>query len=46
MFGCIQELVTTYGKFENIPQIAAYRKSDEYKDWPILAPVFQWGYFK
>ena len=33
-------------RFEKIPQIAAYLKSGEYKDWPLFGPMAPWGFFK
>jgi glutathione S-transferase len=47
--GCLSDfpnLSQLMDKFEKIPQIAAYRKSSDYKDWPILGPFAPWGHFK
>ena len=47
--GCLSafpNLSQLMDKFEKIPQIAAYRKSSDYKDWPILGPIAPWGYHK
>ena len=47
--GCLSDfpnLSQLMDKFEKIPQIAAYRKSSDYKDWPILGPIYPWGFFK
>lgn len=41
-----QNLQQFIERFESLPAIAAYMKSDEFKDWPLVAPVASWGFFK
>ncbi|CAG2174865.1 unnamed protein product [Oppiella nova] len=39
-------LVQYLDRFENLPQIKAYMKSNEFISWPLFGPVVQWGYKK
>lgn len=41
-----QNLTQFMVRFESLQPIADYKKSDEFKSWPILSPACKWGYWK
>jgi len=41
-----ENLLQFVTRFESLPAIAAYRKSSEFVDWPIVSPICYWGYRK
>jgi len=41
-----QNLLQLIKRFESLPAIAAYLKSSEFVDWPLVGPICCWGYFK
>jgi len=41
-----QNLQQFMKRFESLPSISAYLKSNEFKSWPVLGPVCCWGFWK
>ncbi len=41
-----QNLQQFMKRFESLPSIAAYLKSNEFKNWPVFGPNFCWGFWK
>ncbi len=41
-----QNLQQFMKRFESLPPIAAYLKSNEFKSWPVLGPLNSWGHWK
>ncbi len=41
-----QNLQQFMKRFESLPSIAAYLKSKEFKNWPVLGPICCWGFWK